>query len=144
MIVVVLNLGSLTEANTEIIVHRLVVQEIFLDHVSAIAKAQHEIAKPVVRVQLHDVPENRTPTHVHQRLWPELGLFAQAGAQSAAKNNYLHLRIMLRMQNGKVWITSGCLLPAFPSGSAACPASGLTFLSWINTEIRLPFLVSII
>ena len=49
----------LAEADGEVVVHRLVVQEIFLDHVAAIAEAEHEIAEPVVGVELHDVPQDR-------------------------------------------------------------------------------------
>src|SRR5687768_17761872 len=46
------------KANCEIVVHRLVVKEIFLDHVSSISEANQKIPKTVMRVKLHDVPQN--------------------------------------------------------------------------------------
>ena len=45
-----IDVGFLSEADREVVVHRLVVQEIFLDHVAAIAKAQYELVESVVSV----------------------------------------------------------------------------------------------
>ncbi len=42
----------------------------------AIPEAKDEIAKPVVSVQLHDVPEDRPPAYIHQRLGPKLSFFS--------------------------------------------------------------------
>ncbi len=46
VLAVVLDLALLAQADREVVVHRLIIEEIFLDHVAAIAQAQHEIAKP--------------------------------------------------------------------------------------------------
>ena len=73
-----------SQGDGEIVVHRLVVEEVLLDHVAAIAEAEHELAEAVVGVVLHDVPEDRPPAHLDHRLGPELGLLAQSRSQSSA------------------------------------------------------------
>src|SRR6266571_525055 len=78
------------EANCEIVVHRLVVQEIFLDHVAAISQAEHKVGKTVVRIQLHDVPEDRSTTNFYQRFGPVLSLLSQACTESTAKHHHFH------------------------------------------------------
>ena len=45
MATVEVDVGLLAEANREIVVHRLVIQEIVLDHVAAISQAQDEFAE---------------------------------------------------------------------------------------------------
>src|SRR5689334_5905086 len=65
VIVVVLDAGLLAEANGEIIVHRLVVQKVLLDHVAPIAQAQDEIPKPMVGIEFHDVPEDGVTPYIH-------------------------------------------------------------------------------
>src|SRR5579871_1286361 len=90
MIVVVFNMGAAPEADGKVAVHRLVVQEVVLNHIAAIAKAKNELLETGMGVDLHDVPENRTPSYLNHRLWPELGLFPQAGAKPAAEDNNLH------------------------------------------------------
>ena len=51
-----MHMRFLAETYREVIVHRLVVEKIFLDHVAAVSKAQHEIVEAVVGIRLHDVP----------------------------------------------------------------------------------------
>ena len=76
--------GLLPEADSEVIVHRLVIQEVFLDHVAPVSQAKHEVAESVMRVHLHDVPQDRTPADFDQRLGTEFRLFAKTRAQPAA------------------------------------------------------------
>ena len=90
----------LPEADGEVVVHRLVIQEIFLDHVAAVAQAEHKIAEAVVGVELHDVPEDGAAADLDHRLGPEFGFLAQARAQSAAKNHYFHNRIRFHYERG--------------------------------------------
>src|SRR5439155_18961211 len=87
---VVLDGRFLSEADGEIVVHRLIVQEIFLDHISPVSKAQNEITKAVMRVQLHDVPQDRAAADLNQRLRTELSFFTQARPETAAQGNYFH------------------------------------------------------
>ena len=91
VLVVVRDAVLATEADGEVVVHRLVVQKILLDHLAAVAEAEHEVSEAVMRVELHDVPENGTASHLDQGLRTELGLFAQARAESAAEDDCLHL-----------------------------------------------------
>ena len=48
---VIMDLGVLPEADGEVVVHGLVVEEVFFDHVAAIAQAEHEVAEAVVGVE---------------------------------------------------------------------------------------------
>ena len=64
VLVVVRDAVLTTEADCEVVVHRLVVQEVLLDHLAAVAEAEHEVSEAVVRVELHDVPEDWTASHL--------------------------------------------------------------------------------
>lgn len=52
-----------------------VVREVLLDDVLLVARADDELVKTVVAVQLHDVPQNRHPAQLHHGLGLELRLF---------------------------------------------------------------------
>ncbi len=80
VIVLEIDLGLFAEANGEIIVHCLVIQEVFLDHVPAVAQTQDEVAEAVMRVQLHDMPEDGAATDVNERFGAKLRFFAHTGA----------------------------------------------------------------
>src|SRR5580700_5202354 len=74
-----LDLRFAAKANSEVAVHGFVVQEVILDHVSAIAETQNELAHSVVGVHLHDVPQNGTASDLHHRLGPEFGFLPETG-----------------------------------------------------------------
>ena len=84
-----------TELNREIIIRGFVIEEVLLDHLPFVPQTQHEILEPVVRVELHDVPEDRPISHLHERLGFELALLTQARALSAAENDDFHENITL-------------------------------------------------
>src|SRR5437764_5012783 len=84
------HLRLLAEADGEVVVHCLVVQEIFLDNIALVAEAQNKLSKAIVRVRLHDVPQNRPTTHLHHGLRTELRLFAQTRSETAAEDHRLH------------------------------------------------------
>jgi hypothetical protein len=90
MDVFVFNLGVPAEAKGKIVVHCLVVQEIFLDHIAAVTKAEHKIGETIVRVQLHDMPQDRTTADFHHGLGPILGFFAQASPEPSAQHHDFH------------------------------------------------------
>ena len=50
----------------------------------------HEFVEAVMRVVLHDVPEDRTPADLDHRFWLELGLFGQTRTQSTGEDHDLH------------------------------------------------------
>lgn len=70
----------------------VVVAEEILDEVATVTEAEDEVLVPVVGVELHQVPEDGPVTDAHQRLGDGVGVFAEPGAQAAAKNDYFHDR----------------------------------------------------
>ena len=67
-----------------------VVGEVLLDHVALVAKAQHEVANAMVRVDLHDVPKNGLAADLDHRLGANLRLFADSRSQSTSENDRFH------------------------------------------------------
>ena len=63
-----------------------VVDEEPLDVVALVAEGDGELAEPVERVVLHDVPQDRPSTDLDHRLGPDLGLFGQSRAQPTGQN----------------------------------------------------------
>src|SRR5580693_9342223 len=81
----------MAERDGEVPLHRFVVQEVILDHVSAIAQTEHEFIETVMRIELHDVPQEGMATDIHQWLGPELRFLPEAGAEPTAKDDYLQI-----------------------------------------------------
>src|SRR5208282_4498205 len=90
MDVLILDLGVPAEAEGEIVVHRLIVQEIFLDHVAAVSEAEHKIDETIMRIQLHNVPQDRTTADFYHGLGPILSFLAQTGTEPSAQHYYFH------------------------------------------------------
>ena len=59
-----------------------IVSEIFLDQVTLIAAANHEIVESVGRINLHDVPDDGLAAYFNHWLGSSNSLFANAGAES--------------------------------------------------------------
>src|SRR5437762_2772945 len=55
-----------------------------------LAEVEHELVEPVVRVDLHDVPEERAATDLDHRLGAELRLVAQPCAETTAQDDDFH------------------------------------------------------
>src|SRR6266487_19887 len=68
----------------------VVVQEVLLDHVGLVAEAQDEVPVPVVRVVLHDVPQDRPVADRDHRLGDRVGVLAQPQAQTATEKDGFH------------------------------------------------------
>src|SRR5208282_3571582 len=88
--VVELDLRLAPEADGEVVVHCLVVQEVFFDHVATISQAQDKLAEATVGIELHDVPEDGSTANFDHRFRPEFSFLAQAGTESSAQHNYFH------------------------------------------------------
>ena len=74
-----------------------VIGEIFLEHVTLVAKANDEIVEAMGRIDLHDVPDDRLAADFYHRLGPHERLFADPGAEAASQDYYLQfLHILLR------------------------------------------------
>src|ERR671933_1812104 len=59
MILVISNAILATQANSKIIIHSFIIQEILLNHVAAIPQTHNKVQESVVGIGLHNVPENR-------------------------------------------------------------------------------------
>ena len=68
--IVVVDLATVTSAHVERYVGHVktVIGEIFLDQIAFVSKADNEVVDAVMRIDLHDVPKDRPPADVHQRL----------------------------------------------------------------------------
>ena len=81
---------ELAQRQRDVAVHRLVIEEIFLDDVAFVAQAKNELGMTVVGVRLHDVPEDRPAADFDHRLGSIFGFFAQTGALAAAQDDDFH------------------------------------------------------
>lgn len=70
--------------------HRLVVEEVVLDHAPLVAEAEHEAIQAVVAEEPHDVPEERPAAYLHHRLGAILRLLAHPRALPATKDHDVH------------------------------------------------------
>lgn len=64
--------------------------EIFLDHITLIPQADDELIDAIVRIDLHDVPEDRLAADLYHGLGLEMGLLADPGTETAGKNYSFH------------------------------------------------------
>ena len=79
---VVPDLAIVLEGDCEIVVHRLVIEEVILDDVPLVAETEDEVAEAVLGVDLHDVPEDGPPPDFHHRLRAKLRLLTQTGSDA--------------------------------------------------------------
>ena len=68
----------------------LVVEEVVLDHLGAVAQAQHELGVTEVGVVAHDVPEDRTVADGHHRLGARVVADPHPEPESTAEEDDLH------------------------------------------------------
>lgn len=61
-----------------------IVGEVFLDEVSLIAAADHEIMDPMGRIHFHDMPQDRLATDLDHGLRPEMGFFGNSGSETSS------------------------------------------------------------
>jgi hypothetical protein len=71
-------------------VHIIVVKIIF-DVVGFVPATDDELVKPIMRVNLHDVPEYGSAADFHHRLRAEFRFLGQPGPITSGKNNYFHI-----------------------------------------------------
>jgi len=70
-----------------------VIREKFLDVVSAIPEADHEVVQSVSRIDFHDVPQDRAAADLDHWLGPDRRLLREARAKPACQNDNLHPRL---------------------------------------------------
>src|SRR5258707_14346268 len=67
-----------------------IVSEVFLDDVALIAEANDEVIDAVRRVDLENVPEDRSAADFNHGLRPDRCFVAQSAAQPASQDDRLH------------------------------------------------------
>ena len=70
---------------------RIVVEEVALDHLALVAERDDELVEAVLRVVLHDVPEDRLAADLDHGLGLDAGLLGKSGAESSGKDDCLHM-----------------------------------------------------
>ena len=73
----------------------VVVQKILFNGVRAVSETQDEVFVAVVRVILHDVPEDRPVANRDHRLGDIVRIFAQAHPESATEDDHFHGSVLL-------------------------------------------------
>ena len=68
-----------------------IIGEILLDQIALITAADNKLVNAKMAINFENVPENRLASYLHHRLWLEVGFFAEAGTESASKDNCFHL-----------------------------------------------------
>ena len=86
-------------AAAEVDRHSAIVQrvrrEVTLDHIALVAQRHAELAKAVVGVDLHDVPEYRASADLDHRLRPSLGFLHKTRAETPCENDYFHVPVAI-------------------------------------------------
>jgi hypothetical protein len=67
-----------------------IIEEIFLDHVALVTKADDEIIHAMCGVKLHDVPQNRFATDFDHGFGAKGGFLRKAGSKSPGKDDRFH------------------------------------------------------
>ena len=80
----------LAERDGEVVRHRAEVQEVLFEDPAFVAEAEDELAKPVRRIALHDVPNDRPVADRQHRFRQELVRVANPGSLTAAEDDDLH------------------------------------------------------
>src|SRR5215471_10836093 len=80
----------LSDVDGDVGIVKDLVGKIFLDHVAPIAEANDELHDAVKRIDLHDMPEDRSSANLDHRLWAKLRLFRDPRTKTAGENNRLH------------------------------------------------------
>src|SRR5207253_1596512 len=74
---------------------------------SFVAEAEQEALESVMRVDAHDVPDDRPAADLDHRLRTVLGLFPQTGAPPAAQDHDRDLRLWFQRRHGGGTDSSG-------------------------------------
>ena len=58
---------------------------------SFISAAQNKLMESETGVPFHNMPQDRTPSNLHQGFGPELGFLSDSGSLSSGQNYHFHL-----------------------------------------------------
>jgi hypothetical protein len=73
------------QVERDVVVQRVEVEEILLDHLALVAERDDELVDPVAPVDVHDVPQDRLAADLDHRLRLERRLLRQPRTQTAAR-----------------------------------------------------------
>ena len=99
-VAVVPDLPAAADGHGAVLRHRLVVEEVVLNHTPLVAKAEHKATQTVVAKEPHDVPEERPVADLHHGLGAVFRLLAHPRALTAAQNDDIH-RVLKAL---KTWL----------------------------------------
>ena len=91
-----------------------VIREEFLDQITLVAKADHEIVHAMRGVDLHDVPNDRHPANLDHGLGPNSGFFAEPRTKATGQNYRYQLNSPEQLQSNPAWTA----LPLWTSSAA--------------------------
>ena len=78
------------QVNGDVRLIQIIIGKKILDDAALIPQTDDEIMEPVMGIFLHDVTENGFSADLDHRLGPQMGFFADAGSESARKNDCFH------------------------------------------------------
>jgi hypothetical protein len=67
-----------------------VIGKIFFDIISLVSQADNEIIDAIMRIDLHDMPENGLAADLDHGFGPKVGFFADAGSETTGKYDCFH------------------------------------------------------
>jgi len=67
--------------------------KIFFYHFSFISQAENKFSKPIMGIDLHDMPQNGPVTDLNHGFGFKLGLFPEPGSKTSAEDYYWDIRI---------------------------------------------------
>src|SRR4051812_10949283 len=76
--------------NNQVATQRTVINHVLLNDFTFISECDGEIGKAVVRVILHNVPQNRLSTDFYHRLGFQHRFLGKAGSDATCKDCYFH------------------------------------------------------
>src|SRR5690349_13965738 len=82
--------------NGYIAVMDVIVHEIFLDHVTFVAKTDNKFIESEMAVILHDMPEYRLVANLNHGLGFKMGFFGNPRTHSTGKNYNFHIFIFFQ------------------------------------------------
>ena len=68
---------------------QVIIRKEFFDDVSFVPKANDKFVEAELRINLHDVPNDRAPTDLDHRLGPNFRLLGKAASQTAREDHHL-------------------------------------------------------
>jgi hypothetical protein len=67
-----------------------VIRKILLNNVSLIPAANNEIIYSMMRINFHNMPQDRLAADLNHRLWLQIRFFRNTGTQTTSKNDDFH------------------------------------------------------